>query len=546
MTEPNNSGELQPPQPPPGVQPAVPPPPVKHGAPPPVPATGNDDLSKPQRQSPLAMLFLVLRFVRSIGIVQLVVAVGFVLSRSPSIPALALGITVIGTVLLAISALGWWRYTFVVIDGELRVEQGVLSRQRLTIPLDRVQAVSIQQKFLHRIVGLVEVSADSAGTAASEFTIDAVQRSVAESLQAAAANHRTNAAASAVTQSPTLGGIGATGVPPANPPQVDRVVLRRTPGELLKIALTQFPLSGLAVLAPLLAFSGQLVDLLPDDGFPEFSIDVGGALIWFVPVVLVSITLVSVLLQVVRVFLVHWDLTVTETGSGLRKNAGLLSKSSTASSLPRLQLVRVSQSALTRLVGINHVSLIGIRSTPSAEQLIAGGGGTISIPGSSDAEVAELRRLGLDGAPGVPHLDRRVSPQEVFRETRNAVVVVVLLIIGLWLTVLGAWSLLAVLLIPWRWLVVRRTTRLRRWGVSVDAIAEQNEFFTQVRSEALLRKMNSVTITQTLFERKRDLATLSIGLAGVSVTVGMIPLVEAKAVRDGALFVAETDRRAFM
>ena len=58
--------------------------------------------------------------------------------------------------------------------------------------------------------------------------------------------------------------------------------------------------------------------------------------------------------------------------------------------------------------------------------------------------------------------------------------------------------------------------------------------------------MNSVTITQTLFERKRDLATLSIGLAGVSVTVGMIPLVEAKAVRDGALFVAETDRRAFM
>ena len=487
------------------------------------------------------MIFLVLRFVRSIGIVQIVVGAGFVLSRSPSLIALAFGVLVVGAVLLSIAALGWWRYTFAVQDGELRVEQGVISRQRLTIPLDRVQAVSIQQKFLHRIVDLVEVSAESAGTAASEFTIDAIKRPVAEALQTAAADHRANTTGSVAPLS-SIPGVTPAPIAPA----VDRVVLQRSPGELLKIALTQFPLSGLAVLAPLVAFSGELLDRLPDDGLPDVTIDAGRALIWFIPAVLLAIFVFSIFLNIVRVFLVHWGLTVTETASGLRKNAGLLSKTSTASSLPRLQLVRVSQSALARLVGINQVSLVGIRSAPSADQLASGGGGTLTIPGSSEAEVAELRHLGLDGAPGVGDLDRRVSPLEVFRQTRNSIFMVIPLVIVGWFTPIGMWSLLLLLVIPWRWLVTRRQTRLRRWGVSVDAIAEQNEFFTRVKSEALLRKVNSVVVSQTLFERKRDLATLSIGLAGVSVTIGMIPLAEAKAVRDGALFVAETDHRAFM
>ena len=503
------------------------------------------DLTEPQRQSPLAVLFLVLRFVRSVGIVQIVVGAGFVLSRSPSILAVAIGVIFIAAILLVISALGWWRYTFAVADGELRVEQGVISKQRLVIPLDRVQSVSIEQKLLHRIVDLVQVSADSAGTATSEFTIDAVKRPVAEALQAAAADHRANAIAA-----PATAAIGVDGIPtrPVENGEAvrDRVVVRRTPGELIKVAVTQFPLSGLAVLAPLFAFGGEILDRLPSSvPDPNINFSAGLWLLWVVPLVLLAVLIFSMILNIIRVLLTDWGLTVTETASGLRKNAGLLSKRSTAASLPRLQMVQVSQSVLTRLAGISNVSLIGIRSSVSAEAANAGGG-TITVPGASDAEIAELRSLGLDGALGVPELDRRVSPLQIYKDTRNVAVFVLLLVIGVWFTPVGPWSLLFFLIVPLEWLSVRRRTRLRRWGVSVDAIADQNEFFTRVKNEALLRKMNSVTVQQTLFERKRGLATLSINLAGAGITIGMIPLDEARAVRDGALFVAETDRRAFM
>ena len=521
----------------------TPPPPTQPQAPVSRTSSTVPDLSIPQRQSPLAVIFLVLRFVRSIGIVQIVIGAGFVLSRSPSLLLLALGIVVVGAVLLLISGLGWWRYTFEVSDGELRVEQGVISRQRLTVPLDRVQAVSIQQKFLHRLVGLVQVSADTAGTAQSEFTIDAVKRPVAEALQRAAADYRSNAGQSDLHVDNAAEASSAAGVPPA----ADREILRRTPGELFKVAVTQLPFSGLAVIAPLFAFSGEILDRLPsfvDE--PDVTFSVGRWLLWFIPLAIVAVLLFSVFLNIVRVFLVDWNLTVTATASGLRKNAGLLSKSSTAASLPRLQLVRVSQSWLTRLVGMSHVSLIGIRTAAAPGQAGEEVGGTISVPGSSDAEVAELRRLGLDNSPGVQELDRRVSHQEIYKDTRNAAVLAVLLAGGLFFTPLGLWSLLFLFLIPVEWLTVRRRIRLHRWGVSADAIANQNELLTRTRSETLLRKVNSVTVRQSLFERKRNLATLVIELAGTEIAIGMIPIDEARAVRDRALFVAETDRRAFM
>ena len=178
-------------------------------------------IGEPQRQSLLAIVFLALRFIRNIGIVQIVVGIGFVLTRSPSLLLVVFGVIVIGGVLLLIATLNWWRYTFYVADGELRVMRGVLSQQELTVPLDRVQSVSIEQKLLHRVVGLVQVSLDTAGTSAAEFTIDAVDQEIAASLQAAAADHAARKArdAAMVAAPPPIAGLAPIHDTP--PPPVD-------------------------------------------------------------------------------------------------------------------------------------------------------------------------------------------------------------------------------------------------------------------------------------------------------------------------------------
>ena len=70
------------------------------------------------------------------------------------------------------------------------------------------------------------------------------------------------------------------------------------------------------------------------------------------------------------------------------------------------------------------------------------------------------------------------------------------------------------------------------------------------RKEILLRKVNGVVVRQSLFERKRGLASIQLQLAGGigagSLTIGMIPLEQAEAVRDRVLYVVETDKRAYI
>lgn len=488
-------------------------------------------LAEPNRQSPLAAVFLVIRVVRGIGIFQIVIAAGFLLSQSPSILWLAAAVVLIGLIALAMGLASWWRYTFAIVGGELQVQQGVFAQQTLTVPLDRVQSVSIEQKLLHRIVNLVQVSLDTAGTSAAEFTIDAIDRDVAVALQSAAADYRRDSQA----QASVVDASGeATPPPPAAP---DKVLLQHDPSRIIKIALTQMPFSGLAVLAPLFAFGEDIVGWFPGEP-PEVDFSVGQWLLWFVPLAILAVVLVSVLLNVIRVFLSDWNLTITQTEAGLRRDAGLLSTTSVASSLPRVQRFDVAQGVIQRLVGLHTTKLHSI------------GDADFTVPGCDVGQVENLRELALDGSDGVPHLGRRVSPLETFKATRNISILMVPFGVGMSF-VIGWWAVLFAVPILLTYATTKRSARLRRWGIDEDAVANRGELFGWSSQEALLRKTNAVSVTQSLFERKRGLATVHVKLAGGilsggTISIGMISHAEALAVRDRALYVAETDRRVFM
>ena len=258
------------------------------------------DLTTPQRQSVLAIVFLGLRILRSLGLAQLAIIVLFVMQAPvnaalfvvPILAILALG---------ALSALAWWRYTFMLSGDELVVTKGVLRVDRLTVPLDRIQSMAIEQELLHRVTGLVKLSVDTAGSAEAEFTIDAVARPVAEELQRQAVT----------TRASTM--VGESGTTPAEPTSPggssigDRVVFTHGPKRLLVAAITTWPLAGLIVLGPLLAFGDDFGEIIPES-VPD--VDTSAADWWWVPVGILAFFTFSIVLNVVRLFLQDWDLTL--------------------------------------------------------------------------------------------------------------------------------------------------------------------------------------------------------------------------------------------
>ena len=122
----------------------------------------------------------------------------------------------------------------------------------------------------------------------------------------------------------------------------------------------------------------------------------------------------------------EWNLSLTVRDGGFRREAGLISRSSTATNIDRIQRVQVHQNPIERMVGIQRVNLPTI------------GEGDLHLPGTDDTELAELRDLVLDPDARIDTLDRTVSPLQVFLDTRNTSIIAVLLAVGLWFAI-GSW-----------------------------------------------------------------------------------------------------------
>lgn len=105
-------------------------------------------------------------------------------------------LTLVGLAAMAFFTwLGWWHATYRLTDDEFVIEGGVLHRSRRSIPLERVQDVSIEQKPLARLFGLALVRIETGGGDKDEATLDSVTLNEAHRLRLAL--RRASVAASA-------------------------------------------------------------------------------------------------------------------------------------------------------------------------------------------------------------------------------------------------------------------------------------------------------------------------------------------------------------
>ena len=124
---------------------------------------------------PLGMLLTAIKAVKEFSLPLLVLIVTQVLRQeiSPWILTLALALVLAIT---AFSVLSWYRFTYSVRDGVLLVEHGVLVRNKIVIPRERIQAIDFNQGVIQRLFSLVSVQVETAGGTKPEAVLTAVAR----------------------------------------------------------------------------------------------------------------------------------------------------------------------------------------------------------------------------------------------------------------------------------------------------------------------------------------------------------------------------------
>lgn len=119
-------------------------------------------MSEPQHLHPFSIFILILNFIKKSWRDLLPALIGIGIAGSSWINFwLILPVVLVGIVF---AILYWWRFTFAIQDEQLIIEKGIFSRTSIQIPKQKVQVMDTQSSLLQQFLGLETLSIETAGT----------------------------------------------------------------------------------------------------------------------------------------------------------------------------------------------------------------------------------------------------------------------------------------------------------------------------------------------------------------------------------------------
>jgi putative membrane protein len=414
-----------------------------------------------------------------------------------------------------------WRLT----GDELLLRSGVLSRRNRVIPLARVQNVEVRQNVMHRVFGVAELRVETAGAGAeAEAVLSVLGLAEAQAARVRLLAHRRASAAIAVSADGEADAIERPAVPP---------LAQLSTGDVLLAGATA---NEAGVIAAALAGLLQFADDLPLPFFEQVGDAVMGRaaeswLVFGIGLVILFLLLgwmISIAGAVVR----YHGFTLSVEGGEMRKRYGLLTVHEASVPLERVQAIRVEESLPRRLLGLASLSIETAGGTPGQR-----GGAEAFVPIARRAEVGRLVR----GIFGDADADTPLRPVHPRARMRLAIRYSVLLLLvwapfwgARWLDVqplagrLAPW--LAVLL-PLPWLAAGLAYRGRGWALPPGYVMARSGVMTRVTWIVPDRKLQTLHLRATPFQRRRGLATVVVDTAAGGRQAAIIDLGEPTARR---------------
>jgi putative membrane protein len=327
------------------------------------------NMYEPQRQSMLgAVVYAIRNFRVMLSLFVTLLALG---AANPTFFFYAS--FVVGPLVVFLIVLAWYQYnnfTFHVDPEEgLVIHKGVFFKERVVIPVDRIQAIQITENVVQRILSVVALKVDTAGSKGNELQVHALELERAEALKALLYKARAAAKAGPAPNPEEAPPCDHT-TPHADPAHEPKAHAKEKPGELLvhlslwdltKVGLTENHLrTGAVVLAVVIGYAGQYQQLIQEyleqyvDEYAEQVASAGYTLLLSLLLLYIG---VSVLISMVRTFLRFFDLKAVLHTDAVEISTGLLKRQHDRIPIGKIQYVQWETNPLRRLAGYESAKL---------------------------------------------------------------------------------------------------------------------------------------------------------------------------------------------
>lgn len=420
-------------------------------------------------------------------------------------------------VVLAVRAVAWWRTTWVVDGDELTVASGVWNRTVRRVPVARLQQVEVVRKLRHQLFGVsmvrLQLAHDGDG---GDVVLEVLSAADADRLRSGLERRR---------RASQLGEEAVIGVtaPPAY--------------ELLRLGPRLLALGGLTGASLLLVPTGMVAVLstLDDLGLGDDAEDLAGRLP-AVGGVVIAVLLAVVAAPTLMMVRFHGFRLVRRT-TDLVLERGLFERRSSTVPLARIQLVRLHRNLVRKWLGLGSVDL----ATSGRTTAEGTGSADDAVPVARWPDVVAIAEVALAPRRGVV-ADRRAVPVAAQRLVRRRTAVTVLLtgwVPLVWPPLAIGVAALVVLVV----VVALAAGRARRHGIGADVIVVETGVIVWTRALVPLDRVQSWRVTESPFQRRAGLSTVSIHLAGPAGRRS-VRVIDASAAQRDALLAAIDGRAA--
>ena len=497
-------------------------------------------LSEPQRQSPVAIFTILYTFIYRLFSMFWIILVPLVVGGDRgsifemSISSIVIAISSI-TVVMAI--LSYFKYYYFIDEDSFNIQKGVLSKTKVNLPFERIQNINFEQKIIHRLFGVVSLQIDSAGSSGSEIKIDALPKHQAEAIRDYILEQKREITASAI----------ADGEIPLATQEViektpDKLILGLNIVDLIKVGVSQNHIRTAFIIV---GIGWGLMDNVEDIfkvNFMDLIFDNLNFISDTFLAPLIFLLIVSFFITLGRTVLRHFNLRFYQSQEGFKVNSGLLTRHEVSLRREKVQIIQWTTNPLRRLFKIFTLDI-----KQAVAGVVANRNQKAEVPGCYQHQVDTV----LDSCfPDLKEDNFKEHSIDFSYVVRSFLYLGLIPMLAFMSIYFFSWKInfliagigFPALVLFFLWLYHRK------YKVAIGEEYIKITKGTIGTSNAVLPyyKVQAIEIVQTIYQRRKGLANVSIHTANGTLSIPYFDLAKAQALRNYVLYKVESSDEAWM
>ena len=493
----------------------------------------NATWEKPERQSPVAILLILIQFAAKVLKLFWPIILIMLFRQNPgkgdpfttTTIYIALGSTIL-------SIIAYFNFYFYVKDEELVIRKGIFRKVHLNIPFDRIQTINFRQNPIHRFFNVVSLEIDTAGSRKKEFSILALNKDKAEAIR----NFL-------IAQMPiTHKQLSAHETP--NTPH-DKTLLHLSFTDLLKISLGQNHLRGLGIIA---AATFAILEVLGKDRkgiskmckeiFNKEKNTIQEAELW--GYLFVALLLFLLFTSFLNTLLKHYDLRFLKNAKGFKVISGLFNRREQSAAMEKIQMIQWTTNPLKQLFKMYDLRLLQASAARIMKKQ------SFYVPGCYAPQVQAVREAYMPGEANlffeVHRISRRLMNKQVLLYGLLPLLLLALSAFAKGNNFSFFYLLWFPIVVFGSWIYYKRY----RYMLSEKGLRLQRGVFVTKHTLLKYYKIQGLQIRQSIFQQRNAHADLKIYTAAGSLLIPYIEIQKARTLANVLLYQVESTKKNWM